>query len=250
MKNPKQISFNSALNINQLLLRKNLTVKTKATLVSLFILLVFYSCEKTSIEQETTFFEIQGENGFVGNLDGTNAFISILLGEEEGIVYICNGGEGISEWFIGQISDTRKIHFTNTKGAKITASLINNSFEGETTMIDGSSYPFKATVNTGIYGGIYKVIDEKAKQAGIEATWVVKSEEDQRGSITFQSHQLPTITLLKKNFDDINDGTSNTISIKGTSFSVFRYKVKTPTRPSTSSPSPPSIPIPYPLTSG
>ncbi len=97
-----------------------------------------------------------------------------------------------------------------------------------------------------MYGGIYKVIDEKAVKAEIEASWIVRSEEDQRGSITFQSRQLPKITLSKINFGDISDGSSNTVSIKGASFSIFRYKVKKPTRPAPSEPFPPFVPIPYP----
>lgn len=206
------------------------------------MIFVCCSCEKKSSELETTFFDLQGENGFVGEVEGTNAFVSILLGTEVGIAYVCNGDENISEWFNGPVSDLKELYFTNSAGAKITASFIDNSFQGEITFKDGIHYPFTAAVNSGIYGGIYRVIDEKAENAEIKAGWIVRSEENQRGAILFQSRALPNITLRKKNFEDIKDGSSNTISIQGASFSIFRYKIEV------SLPAPPPIPIPYPNT--
>ncbi len=232
------------IRAKKLLVKINELTRTGTIFVFLFALSVFYSCEKTSDEQETTFFDLQGENGFVGTVEGTNAFVSILLGEEEGIAYVCNGDEDISEWFSGPVSDVKDIRFTNSKGAKITAILTGNSFNGELVLSDGRNFSFNAGVNNEVNGGIYKVIDEKAVAAEIKAGWIVRSEEDQRGSITFQSRQLPNITLSKINFGDISDGTSNTLSIKGTSFSFFRYKVKVPTQLVPSAPQP--IPIPYP----
>ena len=169
-----------------------------------------------------------------------------MLGEEEGIAYVCNGDEDISEWFSGPISDVKEIRFTNNEGANITASLTGNSFKGELVLSDGRSFSFNAAVNNEAYGGIYKVIDEKAVAAEIKAGWILRSEDDQRGAITFQSRQLPNITLSKINFGDVRDGSSNTLSIKGASFSIFRYKVKVPT---SSSPVPPT-PIPYPNIGG
>ncbi len=88
---------------NKLLLKKNELIRTATFFMSLLMIFVCCSCEKTSSELETTFFDLQGENGFVGTVEGTNAFVSILLGEEEGIAYVCDGDEDISEWFSGPI---------------------------------------------------------------------------------------------------------------------------------------------------
>ncbi len=226
----------------KLLFGKEIEIMKKVlSAIALFIPLAFCSCEKTSPEPEETFFDLQGENGFVGTLAGTNAFVSILLGSEEGIAYVCNGEENISEWFSGPVTDPREIHFTNSAGAKITASFINNAFKGKITFKEGTDFPFTATINSGDYGGIYRVIDEKAANAEITAAWIVRSAEDQRGAMKLNSKTLPDMPLSKKNFDDIKDGTSNTINIRGASFSIFRYKVKV------SLPAPP-IPIPYPNT--
>lgn len=221
-----------------------LLTQTVTVYLSLMILLMFSSCEKSNVESGTSFFDLQGENGFVGTVEGTNAFVSILLGKEEGIAYICNGDEGISEWFYSPVTDVKEIRFSNNEGAIITASLIGNSFEGEIALSDGRRFPFTASVNTEIYGGIYKVLGANAENAELEASWIIISEEEQRGSITLQSRQLPNITLRKKNFDDISDGSSNTLSIQGASYSIFRYKVKVPIQLVPSAP--PPIPIPYP----
>ena len=202
--------------------------------------LFFLLAISQATNRKLNFFDIQGENGFVGTVDGTNAFVSILLGEERGIAYVCNGDEDISEWFSGPVSDLKEVSFTNTKGAKITASFINNSFEGEVSLRDGRKFLFKAEVNSEAYGGIYRVLGEDAVQAEIEAGWIVKSETDQRGSFKFRTVTQPTTTLSKSKLKDISDGTSNTLVMTERSFSVFRYKVKTPAPPA------PFTPVPYP----
>jgi hypothetical protein len=214
--------------------------KPGTTIIFLIVFFVFSACEKTSIEPEANFFDIQGENGFVGTVEGTNAFVSILLGEERGIAYVCNGDEDIAEWFNGSVSDLKEVNFTNAKGAVIKASFINNSFEGEVSLRDGRKFLFKAEVNNNIYGGIYRVLGEDAVQAEIEAGWIVKTETDQRGSFRFRNVSQPTTTLSKSKMKDISDGTSNTIAMGERSFSFFRYKVKTPAPPA------PFAPVPYP----
>ena len=220
---------------------KLIRANNQGKFLSLLIILMICSCEKSSIKSEDIFFDLQGENGFVGIVDGTDAYVSILLGSEEGIVYVCNGVEDISEWYYGSVANLNDISFTNPQGAKITASLIGNSFKGEITLRDGRKLSFDAGVNRGIYGGVYKVIDENAVQAEIKASWIIQSEEDQRGSIKSKSNRLPTIRLGKNKLKEISDGTSNTIVISETSFSIFRYKVIK--QPSPGGP----IPIPYPI---
>ena len=240
MKNSLFITKTSA---NRSLVKQNWMQKKQSFLCAFSILLMVLSCEKPNIVQEPNFFDIQGENGFVGKLQGTNALVSILLGENEGIAYVCNGEEGISEWLSGSIADTEHIHFTNNQGAEIKASINNSTFEGDVVLRDSTSYSFTAEVNSGNIGGIYRVIDKAADLAGVSATWIVNSNNEQRGLVTVQSRQLPNITLSQKNFDDINNGSSNRINIQGNSFSVFRYQVKDPISPV------PTVPIPYPITS-
>ena len=204
------------------------------------MLFVIGACDNTSNEPESNFFDFQGENGYVGTVDGTNAFVSILLGEEKGIAYVCNGEEDISEWFSGTVSASKEVSFSNAEGAKITASFIDKSFQGEVLLRDGRRFQFEAVVNSDIYGGIYRVLGNEAVQAEIEAGWIVKSEADQRGSVKFKTVTQPATMLSKSKLKDISDGTSNTIALGERSFSFFRYKVKTPAPPA------PFAPVPYP----
>ena len=229
---------------NKILQMKNNVIKTSKTAWVFLVILMLNSCEKTSTEQETTFFDLQGENGFVGAVNGTNAFVSILLGAEEGIAYVCHGEENTYEWFNGAVNNLEEIRFTNGNGAKLTASLIDNAFKGEITFKDGKHFSFNAAVNTEIYGGIYRVIDQEAEKAEIAAGWIVKSEQDQRGALKLNSKILSSSPLSEKYFGEIKDESSNTILIGEKSYPIFRYKVIITLPPLP--PSPPGVPIPYP----
>lgn len=206
-------------------MKNNRMTKTATVIMSLVVSLALISCEKTSTDPEADLFDIQGENGFVGTVEGTNAFVSILVGTDEGIAYVCNGDEDISEWFRGPVSDPMEISFTNIEGAKITASFIGNSFQGEVSLRDGRKFLFDADANTETYGGIYRVLGEDAVQAEIEAGWIVKSEADQRGSFKFKKVTQPTVSLSKSNLENIKDGTSNTLVMSEVTVSFFRFRV-------------------------
>ena len=109
----------------------------------ILLLITFFasSCsKKTPSEPEATVFDVQGENGFVGTVNGTNAFISLLVAEDEAIVYVCNGDEEISEWFRGEIVDPADISLTNSKGAKVTAKFKGKSLEGGVTLASDSTH--------------------------------------------------------------------------------------------------------------
>jgi hypothetical protein len=59
-------------------------MKTKYTLLIITILsMLFSGCGKDDDKPDTdeTFFDIQGENGFVGTVDETNLFIALLVAE-------------------------------------------------------------------------------------------------------------------------------------------------------------------------
>ncbi|MCW8848897.1 MAG: hypothetical protein OQJ81_02880, partial [Melioribacteraceae bacterium] len=69
-------------------------------LAIIFMSIIIISCsEDSTTEPEESIFDVQGENGFVGTVEGTNAYIAFLVAEEEAIVYVCNGDEEIAEWF-------------------------------------------------------------------------------------------------------------------------------------------------------
>ena len=191
-------------------------------LLTLIVSFMAVSCsEDTPTEPEATVFEAQGESGFVGTVDGTNAFISILIAKDEAIVYVCNGEEEISEWFRGAITDPTNVSLTNSSGAKITGQFSGSSFSGDVTLRNTISHAFKAAPNTGTETGVFRVHGDLAAQDEVEAGWILNSSGDERGSLKLNS--LFQVTPKKPKFGDISDGTSNTIMFNSKSFPIERF---------------------------
>lgn len=196
-------------------------MKTKWTFLTVIILLiitlfVFPGCEKE--ETEDTFFDIQGENGFVGKVDGTTLFIALLVAENEAIVYVCNGDELISEWFMEAIDNPTDIRLTNSEGAKISAKFEGRAFSGQVTLRN-STYPylFTAGPNTAEDAGIYRVSGQEAIDDEIGAGWILNSDGEERGTLKIKSvfQKIPALPIR-----DIKDGTSNTIMIGEKSYKI------------------------------
>lgn len=197
----------------------------KNIIVSIILLLIgfsVFSCiEETPLEPEPTLFDIQGENGFVGTVNGTNAFIALLVASDEALVYLCNGDEEIHEWFIGHINDPTNISLTNIEGAQISGKFNGNSFSGNVMLRNNKTHTFKATPNTGDKTGVFRVYGDLATQDEVEAGWILNSAGEERGSFKFQS--LFQATPKKPKLKDIKDGTSNTIMFNGKSFPIERF---------------------------
>jgi hypothetical protein len=186
---------------------------------ALFVSFLAIACsENTPTEPEPTVFEVQGESGFVGTVDGTNAFIALLIAKDEAIVYVCNGEEEISEWFSSSISDPTNISLTNSSGAKITGQFSERSFSGNVTLRNNNIQTFKASPNTGTETGVFRVHGELATQEEVDAGWILNSASEERGS--FKSKSLFQATPKKPK---IIDGTSNTLLFNGKSFSIERF---------------------------
>lgn len=202
--------------------------KMKLLLV-IFINIIFISCsEDSSTEPKLTFFDIQGENGFVGKVNGTNAFISILAGENLAVAYVCNGEEQISEWFNQEIIDPTELNLSNSNGAQITARFEENTFVGEYILSSGIKYSFQATPSSEESAGIYRVMGEEAEIDKVEAGWILNSTGQEKGALRINSLFQKTVILPQTN-----------AAINNKSYPVFRFLVKAP------SPAGP-IPIPYP----
>ena len=196
--------------------------KTGSVILILLIGLLVISCnEKTLSEPEvSTIFDIQGENGFAGPVNGTDAFIALLVAGDEAIVYVCNGDEEISEWFRGTISDPAEINLTNSAGAEISALFAGTSFKGDVTLSNDSGFSFIATPNGAEDAGIFRVMGDQAAQDEVEAGWILNSEGDDRGALKVKSkfRKAPRI-------GDIKDGTSKTLLVSEKSYPVFRFSI-------------------------
>lgn len=196
-------------------------------ILALLISCITIACsEDTPIEPEQTVFEVQGESGFVGTVDGTNAFIALLVASEEALVYVCNGEEGISEWFYGPIADPTNISMANGSGAKITGQFSGSSFSGNVILRNTNSHSFKATPNTAEATGIYRVYGDQAIQDEVGAGWILNSSGDERGSFKFKSLFQPT--PKKPIFGGTTDGTSNTFLFNSKSYPIGYHFARAP----------------------
>lgn len=193
-----------------------MTIKTNLVnlIAPLLICLISVSCNQDDPSGSgKKVFEIQGENGFVGTVDGTNAFIAILVANEEAVVYVCNGDEGINEWFEGGITDPENISLQNSTGATVAGNFAASQFTGTVVLTDGSSHLFTAGANAGSNAGISQVYGDLAKQEGVYAGWIVDAENKERGSfrLNFVFQATPTRP------------STNTFLFRNNSFPIRRF---------------------------
>ncbi|MCB0747351.1 MAG: hypothetical protein KDC90_07790 [Ignavibacteriae bacterium] len=191
-------------------------------LAIIFMSIIIISCsEDSTTEPEESIFDVQGENGFVGTVEGTNAYIAFLVAEEEAIVYVCNGDEEIAEWFRGNIGDPENISLTNGDGAQVSGKYEGNSFTGSVVLRNSSTHPFTASTNTGTETGVFRVYGDEAAKEGIDAGWILNSSGEERGS--FKINSVFQTTPKKPKIKNVNDGTSNTLLFNNKSFSIERF---------------------------
>ncbi len=183
----------------------------------LFFILLAIACNDDPIEEpKETLFDIQGENGFVGKVDGTDAFIALLVADKEALVYVCNGEEEIYEWFRGNITDPENISLKNSYGTQVVGKFVEQSFTGSVILSNGSSHSFSAVPNTGNETGIFQVYGDLATQEGIVAGWILNASGEERGSFRWNSVFVATPVKPK----------TSTITFKSNSFSIQRFSIK------------------------
>ena len=166
--------------------------------------------------------------GYVGEVDGTDAFIAVVVGGEEAVIYVCNGAEEIAEWFSGSVLSDGAIDVDNDAGARVVATVGDDAIEGTVTLPDGSLHAF-STEPAVIGAGLYRVTGDEAKAAEITAGWVVANDGEQRGSLRIRGANK-TVPALPNGTLKVSD-TEATVS-------VFLAKTPAPAGP---------IPIPYPI---
>lgn len=124
--------------------------------------------------------------GFVGTVDGTDAFVSVMVadsdtGIDEAVVYVCDGDAELREWFSGPVDDPTGFELTNESGAMVSVELVDGTFSGEFTDSEGSVQAFDTVEATGD-AGLYEVDDPDATAEDVWAAWVVDNEGNERGA--------------------------------------------------------------------
>lgn len=125
--------------------------------------------------------------GFVGTVDDTDAFVSVLVADsdtesDEAIVYVCDGEAELREFFRGPVDDPTSFALANDAGASVTVELVDGVFTGQFTHAAGSVHDFETEKATG-QAGLYEVNDEEAAADGVWAAWVVDNAGNERGAL-------------------------------------------------------------------
>lgn len=163
-----------------------------------------------------------GDRGFVGEVDGTDAYIAVVSGTTEAVAYVCDGDADIAEWFRGPVDADGHMELTNDRGATLEAT-IGDGVTGAITFADGSTHDLAATAATGD-AGLYRIAGEDPDVVG---GWVVGLDGTARGSLRVRGIRktaAPEPTA--------------TVEVDGRTFDVVAFVAP----PSPGGP----IPIPYP----
>lgn len=171
------------------------------------------------------------ERGFVGTVEGTNAFVAVVVGGGEAIVYICDGDDDLAEWFAGAMDETN-IRLTTDTGALVEAAPSDVGYSGTVTFANGETHRFDAEP-AAPEAGLFRVTGPEAQDAGITAGWIVTNDGAQQGSLRVRgaARTAPRAPAAG----------SVTVDGKRLAVSIIVVLEKTPSAPA-------PVPIPYPNT--
>lgn len=157
--------------------------------------------------------------GFVGTVDDTNAFVSVVVADsdtesDEAIVYVCDGDSELREWFQGPVDDPTSFALTNDAGAAVTVELVDGTFSGRFTDATGSVRGFHTVEATG-EAGIYRIDDPEAAAEDVWAGWVVDNDGNERGAFLRSGNFQATPRLSSSTFTLSRFAVTNGIIVTG-----------------------------------
>ncbi len=129
--------------------------------------------------------------GFVGSVDGTDAFITVVVSDTNAAVYACNGDEEIAEYFWGKVDDPSSFSLASGTGGSVDAVFAAGTFSGTLTLPDGTDHEFATDAAVGD-AGVYVVVGEQAVDAGIAAGWILDNDGNERGALLRRGRFQPT----------------------------------------------------------
>lgn len=191
------------------------------------------------------------QNGYVGTVDGTDAYVAIVVADKTVAAYVCDGPNQVAESFWTTVSDPGSFTLDTPSGAVLRAQIVGDVATGQVTLRSGATHTFSAQVARGD-AGLYYTLQDSALDPELWAGWVLDNNGSQRGAIKLRSQFQPTPSL-----------SSSGVVIGGTGFAVARigsiggrvYATRI-VAPSTyvlppiivTQPAPPApgVPIPYP----
>jgi hypothetical protein len=131
------------------------------------------------------------DNGFVGTLDGTDAFVALVVSGSNAAVYACDGDGEIAEYFWGPVDDNSTVALDSLTGGSVHAELVDGAYTGTLTFPDGSEHAFTTERAVGD-AGMYLVVGEQAVDAEVSAGWILDNNGAERGALIRSGSFEPT----------------------------------------------------------
>jgi hypothetical protein len=120
---------------------------------------------------------------FVGSVEGSDAFIGIVvLQTREALAYVCDG-KGLSQWFRGTAGAND--FNVDTDGAELRARMSLDGASGTVRLAGGVAMAFEADPARG-KAGLYRATGEGPAEA-LAGGWIVREDGQQRGSVTVRN---------------------------------------------------------------
>lgn len=115
---------------------------------------------------------------FAGKVEGSDAFVAVVLHTDGKVTaYVCDG-VAVSEWFKGN-ANGNTLNLSNAGGANITTDLSADSFSGTFTPVGGSALNFSVSV-VNEPAGLWR-LEETLDGVDYVTGWVVLPDGDVRG---------------------------------------------------------------------
>jgi hypothetical protein len=118
---------------------------------------------------------------YAGTVDGTDAYIAVVVSGKDVRVYVCDG-DALSAWALGEASKDGTFAVEAANGTKITGTISDTDVSGTVTLAEGSEHAFAAQLATSPAGLYERLPAEDASGEVVIAATIVLADGTQRGA--------------------------------------------------------------------
>ena len=170
-------------------MRENIVVRRAASALLAVAGVVLAACGSSDSNETTTRSTSERVRSYVGTVEGTEAFVSVVFDGARALAYVCDGVPGdptgtaptIQAWFNGS-SDGATVDVQEAAG-RLQLQLTDSNMAGTLTLAGGRSVSVSGrSVATDSDAGLYRA---EASGAGGTAVggWVLAADGQQRGGV-------------------------------------------------------------------
>jgi len=118
---------------------------------------------------------------YTGTVDGTNAYIAVVVSGKDVRVYICDSA-ALSAWAVGKVATDGTFAVEAASGLKVAGTVSDTAASGTVTLADGSPHAFTAPLATSPAGLYERLPAKDANGQVVVAATIVLADGTQRGA--------------------------------------------------------------------